>query len=170
MSFLAESLQDAEIRPPNRNSDTFHCKMPKSSPQVAECPSEGVGANDETTTTKSQAAARKEFARLPIGQQQRETASTKQSKKCDPGGWRRSHYIPSRRVSFPLCFSCVFFCFPVFLLVCKISRSKYEKRGELSIEDGSAWDAQTRWTKLDIVISISVNEGYTLCHVDQLFA
>ena len=38
LSFLAESLEDAEIRPPNRYSDTFHCKMPKSSPQVAECP------------------------------------------------------------------------------------------------------------------------------------
>ena len=45
-----------------------------------------VGANDEISTTKSQAATCKEFARLPIGRQQRETASTKQSKQFDPGG------------------------------------------------------------------------------------
>ena len=43
-----------------------------------------VDDNDETTTSKAQAGARKEFARLPIGRQQRETASTKQSKQFDP--------------------------------------------------------------------------------------
>ena len=45
-----------------------------------------VEANDETTPTKAQAAARKEFARLTIGRQQRETTLTKQSKQFDPGG------------------------------------------------------------------------------------
>ena len=59
-------------------------------------------------------------------------------------------------------------CFSVFLLVCKISRSRYERREELSIKDGSDWDAQTRCvncctrTGARIVISICVNEGYTL--------
>ena len=48
-------------------------------------PDVGVDVYDETTS-KAQAAARKEFARLPIGRQQRETASTEQSKQFDPGG------------------------------------------------------------------------------------
>ena len=34
-----------------------------------------------------------------------------------------------------------------------------------SIEDGGDWDAQTRWMKLDKVISIHINEGYALHHV-----
>ena len=45
----------------------------------------GVDDNDESTTSKVQAGAREEFARQPIGRQQRETASTKQSKQFDRG-------------------------------------------------------------------------------------
>ena len=45
----------------------------------------------------------------------------------------------------------VFLCFFCFL-VCKISPSRYERRGNFSIKDGSDWDAQARWIKLDIVI------------------
>ena len=60
--------------------------------------------------------------------------------------------------------SCAFLVFSCFL-VCKISPSRYERRGDFSIEDGSDWDAQTRWTKLDIVVPICVNEGYTLYQV-----
>ena len=63
-----------------------------------------------------------------------------------------------------------FFLFSCFSSCLQIPRSRYEKRGELLIEDGSARDAQTRWIKLDIAISVSVNEGYILYHVDQLFA
>ena len=37
-SFLAENLLEAEIRPPNRNSDTFQYKIPTSTPHVPECP------------------------------------------------------------------------------------------------------------------------------------
>ena len=48
----------------------------------------GVDDNDEATTSKVQAGAREEFARLPIGRQQREAASTEQSKQFDRG---RSH-------------------------------------------------------------------------------
>ena len=61
-------------------------------------------------------------------------------------------------------------CFLYFLL-CKISRSRYERRREFSIKDGSGWDAQIRCVKCctrtgaRIVISIFVNEGYTLYHV-----
>ena len=40
----------------------------------------------QSNNFKAQAAARKEFTRLPIGRQQRETALIEQSKKCDPGG------------------------------------------------------------------------------------
>ena len=49
-------------------------------------PDFGVDDNDEATTSKAQAAARKEFTRLPIGRQQRGTTWTKQSKQFDPGG------------------------------------------------------------------------------------
>ena len=92
-------------------------------------------------TTKSEAAARQEFTRLLIGRQQREMASTEKSTQFDPGGWWRRHYFPSRQIYASLCFSC-FFVFSVFF--CKISRSRYERRGEFSITDGSDWDAQTR--------------------------
>ena len=40
-SFLAENLLEAEIRPPNRNSDTFQYKIPTSTPHVPECPRVG---------------------------------------------------------------------------------------------------------------------------------
>ena len=45
-----------------------------------------VVRNQPATTSKVQAGAREEFARLPIGRQQREMASTEQSKQFDPGG------------------------------------------------------------------------------------
>ena len=45
----------------------------------------GVDDIDEWTTPKVQAGAREEFARSPIGRQQRETASTQQSKQFDRG-------------------------------------------------------------------------------------
>ena len=45
-----------------------------------------VGVKPETANTKAQVAAREEFARVPIGRQQRGTASTEQSKQFDPGG------------------------------------------------------------------------------------
>ena len=43
----------------------------------------GVDDNDEATASKVQAGAREEFARLPIGRQQRETASTEQNRQFD---------------------------------------------------------------------------------------
>ena len=45
-----------------------------------------VVRNQPATTSKVQAGAGEEFARLSIGRQQRETASTEQSKQFDPGG------------------------------------------------------------------------------------
>ena len=45
----------------------------------------GVDDNDESTTSKVQAGAREEFARLPIGRQQQEAVSTQQSKQFDRG-------------------------------------------------------------------------------------
>ena len=41
---------------------------------------------DETTSSKAQAGARQQFAVLPIGRQQRDTASTEQSKQFDSKG------------------------------------------------------------------------------------
>ena len=46
-------------------------------------PDVGVDDNDEATTSKIQPGARKKFARLSFGRQQRETASTEQSKQFD---------------------------------------------------------------------------------------
>ena len=45
----------------------------------------GVDDNDPSTTSKVQVGAREEFARLPIGRQQRETVSTQQNKHFDRG-------------------------------------------------------------------------------------
>ena len=62
----------------------FNCTIPEQERTMFQ-PDVGVDDNDETTS-KVQAGARKEFTRLPIGRQQRETASTEQSKQLDPGG------------------------------------------------------------------------------------
>ena len=48
-------------------------------------PDVGVDDNDEISS-KVPADAHKEFAGLPIGRQQRDTTSTKQSKQFDRGG------------------------------------------------------------------------------------
>ena len=98
----------------------------------------GVDDNDESTTPKVQAGAHEEFARLPIGRHQRETASTQQSKQSDRGRsqrtitflkrekyfWRISVYL---LVAFPLVLcllsACVFSCH-----VRNNCRSRYEKR------------------------------------------
>ena len=44
-----------------------------------------VDDNDEAANSKVQAGAREEFARLLIGRQQREMASTEQSRQFDRG-------------------------------------------------------------------------------------
>ena len=62
----------------------------------------------------------------------------------------------------------MFFC--IFCLVCNFPK-QIERRGDFSIKDGSDSDTQTRFvncctrTGAHIVISICVNEGYTLYHV-----
>ena len=82
--------------------------------------------------------------------------------------------FPSRRMSV-LCTVCPYaLCFYDFLfflrLVSKIPPSRYERRGDLSIKDGSDWNAQTRCvncctrTGAHIGISICANKGYTLYH------
>ena len=45
----------------------------------------GLDENDESTTSKVQVGTHEEFARLPFGRQQRETASTEQRKQFDRG-------------------------------------------------------------------------------------
>ena len=45
-----------------------------------------VVRNQRAKISKVQAGAREESTRLSIGRQQRETASTEQSKQFDPGG------------------------------------------------------------------------------------
>ena len=64
------------------------------------------------------------------------------------------YYIPFQMyfcVSVSLCFSCVFL---FLLLSCKISPSRYKRRGYFSIKDGIDWDAQTGWMKLDMVFDL----------------
>ena len=122
----------------------------------------------ETTTTNAQATAHEEFARPPKNRQQQRVTSrgAEQTKQFDPGGYR---------VFFPFQMEVnLVYCLPVCLvwlclfcfLVYKVSPSMYERRENFSIEDGIDWDAQIRWMKQDIVISICVNEGYNLYHVD----
>ena len=64
--------------------ETSNCTSPEQEYILLQ-PDLGVDDNDEGTISKVQAGAREEFARLPIGRQQRETASTEQSKQFDRG-------------------------------------------------------------------------------------
>ena len=80
-------------------------------------PNVEVDDNDEATTSKVQAGARKEFAGLPVNRQQRETASTEQSKQLDlRGRWRRcllsaeKGFHCSLFCPYVLYFSLLFFC------------------------------------------------------------
>ena len=86
---------------------------------------------------------------------------------CETAEWKSCYFSVETNVCLVCCLPLSFFlCFSVFLhLVSKISPSRYERRGDFFIKDRSDWDAQTRWMKLDIVISICVNEEYTLYHV-----
>ena len=73
-------------------------------------PDVGVDDNDEVTTSKVQAGARKKLARLPIRRQERETASTEQSNQFDPGGQQSIHYFSVERNV------CRVYCLLVFLV------------------------------------------------------
>ena len=73
----------------------FNCAIPEQKCILSQ-PNVGVDDNDETTSSNAQVGARKEFTGLPIGRQQRETASTEQSKQFNFGGLRRSFYFPSK--------------------------------------------------------------------------
>ena len=70
------------------------------------------------------------------------------------------------RVLFALC---VLLCFCVFCLQkFPLLLSSYQRQGEFSIRDRSNWNATNQMdeqlpkTKLDMIIPIYVNEGYTL--------
>ena len=72
-----------------------------------------------------------------------------------------------------LCISCVFFCFSVFLLSARFplfikqvpkARRVFDE-GRERLECANQIDEQLPETKLDMVISICVNEGYALYHV-----
>ena len=93
-----------------------------------------VGANDETTPTKAQTAARKEFAILPIGRQQGQTASTEQSKKFDAGGCRGAITFRLDGCLFRFAFLCPHGL--SFSVVSTIFPSRYERRREFPIKDG----------------------------------
>ena len=108
----------------------------------------GVDDNDESTTSKIQAGAREEFARLPIGRQQRETASIEQSKQFDRG----------RSTVKPLlfwkeeCLVAYTVCLLVFFLVCCLlstvvfflSCPQFSEAGTEG--DWSDWDVPDTWT------------------------
>ena len=132
-------------------------------------PNVGVDDNDETTSSNAQVGARKEFTGLPISRQQRETASTEQSKQFDFGGLLRSFYFPSKTDSTVLFFVRMS---PISLLCCSVSFKKQVREARIIFTRGceSDWD-QTRCvnccirTGARIVISTCVNEGYSLYHV-----
>ena len=63
----------------------FNCTSPEQKCILIQ-PEVGVDDNDKTIYSKAQARARKEFAGLLIDRQQRETASTEQSKHFDHQG------------------------------------------------------------------------------------
>ena len=94
-----QSTEREEMFPLQANVDVFlrfNCTILEQ-----ECilfqPDVGVDDYDETKSSKVQAGARKEFAGLTIGRQQRETASTEQSQQFDPGGSWRNHYFSVER-------------------------------------------------------------------------
>ena len=83
-----QSTERGEVFPLQAGVDVFlrvNCTCPEQEYILLQ-PDVGIDDNDETASSKVQAGARKEFARLPLGRQQRETASTEQSKQFDPGG------------------------------------------------------------------------------------
>ena len=99
--------------------------------------------NAETTTTKAQVAALEEFTRPPKKRQQRTVTAwgAVQTEQFDPGGLRNTQlFFRCTSVCLVCFFSLVSLYFSVFLL-CKISPSRYEKRGDVSIKDESDWDA-----------------------------
>ena len=127
-----------------------------------------VDDNDEATTgTSQQAPAREELARpTKKRQQQRTTAwTTKQSKQFDPGGQQWNHYFSAEknilsRILFAS-FSCVRLLSLVLIFVMStIFRSRYERRWE-RLACARCVTCCT-WTAACIVISICVNEGYSL--------
>ena len=82
-----ESTEEEEIFPLEISMDFFlrlNCTSPEQEYILLQ-PDVGVDDNDEAKTSKVQAGAREEFARLQIGRQQPETASTEQSKQFDRG-------------------------------------------------------------------------------------
>ena len=82
-----ESTEKEEIIPLETSMDGFlHFNFTSPEQECIMFQSDvGVDNNDESTASKVQAGAREKFARLPIGRQQRETASTEQSKQLDRG-------------------------------------------------------------------------------------
>ena len=115
----------------------LNCTSPEQEYIVLQ-PDVGIDNNDEATTSKVQAGAREEFARLPIGRQQRETASTVQSKQFERGRsqctitflkrdkcfWRI--YCLFARC-FPSCVLSTFYCC-ISTVLSEICRSRYERR------------------------------------------
>ena len=91
-------------------------------------PDVGVDENDEATTSEVQAGACKEFARLPIGRQQRDMASTEQSKQFDPGGRQRSFLLSVKNG-----FHCASLCpcvsyFSLHVFFCLVQKQILEAR------------------------------------------
>ena len=107
-------------------------------------PDVGLDDDKEKATNSEQAAAREKFARpSKKRQQQRITAwTTEQSKQFGPGGWQRNHYFSVKTIVL----SCILFArhscvFLYFSVLSASFQSRYERRGELSLKDGSDWGA-----------------------------
>ena len=96
----------------------------------------GIDYNEEATTSKAQVGARKEFARLSISRQQRETASTEQNKQFDRGRLQGNHNFSEKKNILShilsVCSWLFFLCFVFFLLLyfflSAIPQSRYERQ------------------------------------------
>ena len=101
----------------------------------------GVDDNDKVTTSKVQAGARKEFARLPIGRQQRKRVQLSKATNSTPEG--DGGVFTFRRKLISLCFALsiclVFFSCCVF----SVLSEKQIKEARIIFTQGceSGWDA-----------------------------
>ena len=115
---------------------SFNCAIPGQKCILSQ-PEVGVDGNDETTSSSAQVGARKEFTGLPIGRQQRETASTEQSKQFNFGGLLRSFYFPSKTDSPVLFFVSMS---RVSLLYCSVLSKKQVREARIFFTRGCESD------------------------------
>ena len=91
----------------------LNCKSPEQEYILLQ-PDVDVDDNDKATASKVQAGACEEFARLLFGRQQRETASTEQSKQFDRGRSQSRRYFSEKKTVLSHILSVCSLFFPLF--------------------------------------------------------